>query len=76
MVNDSPIQMQSAGRSDGTMDESSHPTQSSLGLAALLASSQGVGLAEIGGESLLDDSKIKLPPAMEEVDWDSEGDDL
>lgn len=69
VVDDSPVQMRAAGKND------TH-TQSSLGLGLLLGSSQGMGLAGFGGEqdSLLDDSRIRLPPAEEEVVWDSEGD--
>lgn len=72
MVDDSPIPMRTGkGRVRGNQTQSS-----SLGLAALLASSQGLGLAGIGGEqdSLMDDSKIRMPPNMEDVIWDSEGD--
>lgn len=72
MVDDSPIPMRT-----GIDSVRGNQTQSSsLGLAALLASSQGLGLAGIGGEqdSLMDDSKIRMPPNMEDVIWDSEGD--
>lgn len=72
MVDDSPIPMRTGiGSVRGNQTQSS-----SLGLAALLASSQGLGLAGIGGEqdSLMDDSKIRMPPNMEDVIWDSEGD--
>lgn len=71
MVDDSPIPMRTGiGSVRGNQTQSS-----SLGLAALLASSQGLGLAGIGGEqdSLMDDSKIRMPPNMEDVIWDSEG---
>lgn len=71
VVDDSPIQMRTATRNG----HESHTQSSSLGLTALLASSQGFGLAGIGGEqdSLMDDSKIRMPPDMEDVIWDSEG---
>ncbi|CAN8097856.1 unnamed protein product [Discula destructiva] len=76
MVDDSPIRTRMNGSSGKTAPETSHPTQSSLGLAALLGSSQGIGLAGSGHEqdSLMDESKIKMPPpAVEEVDdWDSD----
>lgn len=71
-VDDSPIPMRmTADNMRGNQTQSS-----SLGLAALLASSQGLGLAGIGGEqdSLMDDSKIRMPPNMEDVIWDSEED--
>ncbi|KAJ4423851.1 hypothetical protein N0V82_001435 [Gnomoniopsis sp. IMI 355080] len=71
VVDDSPIQTGTP-----TMNgHGSHTQSSSLGLSALLASSQGLGLAGIGGEqdSLMDDSKIRMPPDMEGVIWDSEG---
>lgn len=71
VVDDSPIQMRTATRHGN----GGHTQSSSLGLSALLASSQGFGLAGIGGEqdSLMDDSKIRMPPDMEDVIWDSEG---
>lgn len=72
VVDDSPIPMRTTtGNTRGNQTQSS-----SLGLAALLASSQGLGLAGIGGEqdSLMDDSKIRMPPNMEDVIWDSEED--
>lgn len=71
VVDDSPIKMRTA-----TMNgREGHTQSSSLGLSALLASSQGLGLAGIGGEqdSLMDDSKIRMPPDMDDVIWDSEG---
>lgn len=69
VVDDSPVRGRAAAG-----DKSASHTQSSLGLGMLLRSSQDLGLAGIGGEqdSLMDDSRIRLPPA--EVIWDSEGD--
>lgn len=61
VVDDSPVQMRT-----------SHlHTQSSLGLGSLLRSSQGYGLG--GQDSLMDDSRIRMPPADGEIIWDSEG---
>lgn len=71
VVDDSPVPMRTARPSRSEQEEQ---TQSSLGLGLLLASSQGYGLGGIGGEqdSLLDDSRIRMPPEEEEVVWDSE----
>lgn len=68
VVDDSPVQMRTGKNED-------RHTQSSLGLGVLLGSSQGYGLAGIGDEqdSLMDDSRIRMPPAEGEVVWDSEG---
>lgn len=65
VVDDSPLQMRT----------SNHHTQSSLGLGMLLGSSQGYGLGGLGGEqdSLMDDSRIRMPPGDVEIIWDSEG---
>lgn len=73
VIDDSPLRARQVS-SSGIHHNTGGHTQSSLGLGMLLRSSQGFGLAGIGGEqdSLMDDSRIPMPPEDGEVVWDSE----